>query len=391
MLRAFNSIACSIALSVVTTLLTAAQANAQCTELISGLREPLGTVLTNEGNLLVSETGTMEPNSGRISIVGPNGHRRTLLRGLPSALNDVGDPAGPAGLFMRGRTLYVAIQSGDVGIPGPRPGTALENPNGPSSPIFSSILAIHLSLATENGSKGFTLTHADQAALAHGETATLSNASGDTLVIRLVVDFPNFIPFPLSDVPNNIQLSNPFQLVAVNDMLYVTDGGRNLVWQIDLGTRSFSPLVTFPNIPNPLFPSLGGPDLQPVPTGIAADKNNKLLVTLFRGAPFPTATSSVEQIDPTTGSDTSFITGLTSAIDILRITETDEINYLVLEFSNAGPFFSGPGEVLGYHGRSASPVSVANCLTNPTSMTLDRKNGRLYVSEAGGRIVAIPF
>lgn len=383
--------ALTVALSVATTL-TVAQANAQCAEVVSGLREPLGTVLTNQGNLLVSETGTTIPNSGRISLVEPDGHRRTLLRGLPTGLNDVHDPSGPAGLFMRGRHLFVVIQDGDVAIPGPRPGTALENPNGPSSPIFSSILAIYFSAAAEKTTKGFTLTRADQTRLANGESVTLSNGSDDKMVIRLIVDFPNFKPLPLPDVPNNIELSNPFQLAGMRDMLYVTDGGHNLVWQVDLATRTFSPLVEFPPIPNPLFPSLGGPVLQAVPTGIAADSDkDELLVTLFRGAPFPTGTSTVEKIDPETGKDTPFITGLTTAIDILPIKETHEIEFLVLELSNAGPFFAGPGEILGYDNPSRSPVSVANCLTTPTSMTLDSKNGRLYVSELGGQIVVIPF
>jgi hypothetical protein len=392
--------ALTVALSVATTV-TGAQANAQCAEVVSGLREPLGTALSNQGNLLVSETGTtalksiVEP-AGRISIVEPNGRRRTLLSGLPSGLNDVGDSSGPAGLFMRGRHLYVLIGDGDVAIPGPRPGTALENPHGPSSPLFSSILAIHFSAATEKTTTGFTLTFADQTALANGQTVTLSNGGGDKMTIQLIVNFPNFIPRPLPDVPNNIELSNPFQLVAVDDMLYVTDGGRNLVWQVDLPTRAFSPLVVFPNIPNPLFPNLGGPFIQPVPTGIASF-NNQLLVTLFRGAPFLTGVSTVEQIDPTTGSDTPFITGLTDAIDILPIKENDgcdekrATNYLVLQFSSAGPFFQGPGQVVRFDNPAGPPTVIADCLTAPTSMTLDKKTGTLYVSEDGGRIVAIPF
>ena len=389
-LRILNSVAFSVALAASAAVLGAPQANAQCAGVVSGLREPLGTALSNQGNLLVSETGTKALNSGRISIVEPTGSRRTLLRGLPSGLNDVGDPSGPAGLFMRGRHLYVVIASGDVGIPGPRPGTALENPNGPSSPIFSSILAIHFSAATEKTTTGFTLTFADQTALANGQTVTLSNGGGDKMTIQLIVNFPNFIPRPLPDVPNNIELSNPFQLVAVDDMLYVTDGGRNLVWQVDLPTRAFSPLVVFPNIPNPLFPIFGGPFIQPVPTGIASSKN-QLLVTLFRGAPFLTGVSTVEQIDPTTGSDTPFITGLTDAIDILPIKEKGATNYLVLQFSSAGPFFQGPGLVLRFDNPSSPPTVIANCLTAPTSMTLNKKTDTLYVSEDAGRIVAIPF
>lgn len=128
-LRLFTPISFSLALSVLTVLLATAQASAQCTQVISGLREPLGTALSNQGNLLVSETGTSAPNSGRISILDASGNRRTLLDGLPSAINDVNEPSGPAGLFMRGRILYVAIGVGDVGRPdrlrGPRYQTPL--------------------------------------------------------------------------------------------------------------------------------------------------------------------------------------------------------------------------------------------------------------------------
>jgi len=391
-LRTFTSISFSLALAVLTLTLAAAQASAQCTQVISGLREPLGTALTNQRNLLVSETGTTDLNSGRISILDSSGNRRTLLDGLPSAINDVNEPSGPAGLFMRGRTLYVAIGVGDVGRAGPLPGTTVPNPAGPSSPIFSSVLAIQFSANTENITTGFTLTVANQEALANGQTVTLSNGGGDKITIRLVVNFPNFISFPLPFFAGNIQLSNPFQLLAVEDELYVTDGGRNRVWQIDLLTGTFSTLVTFPDIPNPLFGIVpaGGPFLQAVPTGIAAS-DDQLLVTLFRGVPFPPGTSTVEQINPLTGSDTAFITGLKSAIDILPIVEDDATHYLVLQHASVGPFFASPGLVLDFDSPAGPPTVVANCLTRPTTMTLDKKAGTLYVSEYGGRVVAIPF
>src|SRR5215471_19053536 len=85
-----------------------ADAGAQCqvTEIASGLRFPLGITQSNAGNFLVAESGTPGVlNSGRISIVEPNGRRRTLIDGLPSAPNDVNDPSGPSGVVMRGRTL----------------------------------------------------------------------------------------------------------------------------------------------------------------------------------------------------------------------------------------------------------------------------------------------
>lgn len=389
-LRLFASVRFSLALAVLTVLLATAQASAQCTELISGLQTPLGTALTNQGNLLVSETGTTAPNTGRISIVDTSGIRRTLLAGLPSAINDVGEPSGPAGLIIRGRTLYVAIGVGDVGRPGPLPGTTIPNPNPISSPIFSSILAIQFSANAEKTTTGFTLTLANQQALASGQTVRLSNGGGDKITIQMVADFPNFIPFPLPFFMGNVQLSNPFQLLAVEDKLYVTDGGRNLVWQIDLLTGSFSALVSFPNIPNPLFPALGGPFLQAVPTGIASS-DDQLLVTLFRGFPFPPGTSTVEQVDPLTGSHTAFITGLKTAIDVLPIVEDEDTDYLVLQHASIGPFFGGPGLVLRFETPAGPPTVVANCLTRPTAMTLDKKTGTLYVSELAGRIVAIPI
>lgn len=373
-------------------LIGTAAASAQCTEIVSGLRNPLATALTNQGNLLVSETGTPDkPRSGRISLVAPNGHRRTLLRGLPSGKSDVGDPSGPSGIFMRGRTLYLAMGVGDVGIAGPFPGATLENPNGPSSPIFSSILGIHLSAETEKTTTGFTLTRADEDALAKGKAVTLSDNHHNQLVIRLVVDFPNFVSAPLPTVPNNIAVSNPYHLAAVDgleDMLYVTDGGRNLAWQVDLGTRSFSPLVQFPNVPNPFFPGLGGPFLQAVPTGIAAF-GDSLFVTLLRGAPFPTGASSLEKINPTTGADTAFITGLTDAIDVHPIRSGK--NYLVLQFASAGPFFQGPGLLLRFNDPAGPPTVLADCLVNPTSMSYNTETDTIYVSELSGSVVTIPF
>jgi hypothetical protein len=108
-------------------LLTASNVAAQCNavELVSGLRLPQGIVQSNQANLLVAESGTTLPNTGRISILDRRGNRRTLIDGLPSGLNDVNEPSGPARLFMRGRTLYVTIAVGDVGISGGAPGTAL--------------------------------------------------------------------------------------------------------------------------------------------------------------------------------------------------------------------------------------------------------------------------
>ncbi len=140
--------------ALIATAVTFAQPapRAQCpvTQIASGLEGPLGITISNKGNLLVSEKGTRTPNTGRISIVDPAGNRRTLIDGLPSGISFEGnnDPSGVGGLFLRGRTLYVAVGVGDAVQAGPTPGTTLPNPH-PSSPLFSSVLALHFSAGVE--------------------------------------------------------------------------------------------------------------------------------------------------------------------------------------------------------------------------------------------------
>jgi hypothetical protein len=316
------------------------------------------------------------------------GNRRTLLSGLPSGINDVGDPAGPAGLFMRGRTLYVAIGGGDAVLPGPVLGTVIANPD-PSSPIFSSLLALHFSTNAEASATSFALTFADHQALAQGTKLSLSNGAGDNMTVELIANFPDYTPKPIPVLATNVGASNPFGLLAVGDRLFVTDGGQNTVWRVDLTNGSFETLAEFASVPNPLFPFVGPPFEEAVPTGIAY-VGGQLLVTLFTGVPFAQATSVVEQVNPLTGTHGALITGLTTAIGVLPLKgERANTDYLVLQHASAGPFFGGTGLLL----RFASPASpgslITNCLTRPTSMSLDANTGTLYVAELTGRIVAV--
>ena len=373
----FTSIGLSLTLLAAIILFAAAPASAQCNEVVSGLRSALGITQSNQGNLIVSETGTVAPHSGRISIVDPNGpvgNRRTLLDGLPSGINDQGEPSGPAGVFMRGRTLYLAIGIGDGILAG-----SIGNPT-PSSPIFSSVLALHFSANVEQNTTGFTLTLADQFALASGQTVTLSNGN-QKLTVELIANFPNYTPNP--PPPANVRGSNPFDLVAVGNHLYVTDGGQNTVRKVNIQSGAFSTLVTFPNLTNPLFPGLGGPTSEPVPTGIAYS-NGKLLVTLFSGFPFPPGASRVRQVDPSTGADADFITGRKTAIDVIPLEFGNDTDYLVLQHASPfGPFFPPPGLVLRFETPTSAPTTVAACLIRPTSMVLDEKADTLYITELG--------
>jgi hypothetical protein len=291
---------------------------------------------------------------------------------------------------MRGRTLYVAIGIGDTIKPGPVQGTAVPNLP-PSSPIFSSILAIHFSANVEKTTGGFAMSLADHHTLAVGQRVTLSNGGGDTVAIDLVANFPDYVPRPFP-IPGIVRGSNPYDLVVAADHAYVTDGGRNLVFKVDLPTGAFSVLAEFPNIANP-YP-FGPPSVEAVPTGIAYSKG-QLLVNLFRGAPFPPGSSVVESVNSVTGVHEPFIGGLKTAIDVLPVNSRPGTEFLVLQYDSIqGPFFGGPGLVLRYPSPGAAPELITDCLATPTSMALDDKAGVLYVTEEGlapgqGRLVAV--
>ena len=246
------------------------------------------------------------------------------------------------------------------------------------------MLAVHFSAHVERTTRGFTLSQADQQTLAGGGRVNLSNGGGDRVELELVADFPDYVSDPLPGNPQIVRGSNPFALALAGDQLYVTDGGRNHLWQVDVPTGAVSVLATFPPIvPNPV----GGfsPVLEAVPTGITY-ADGALLVTLFRGAPFPAGTSSVVRVDPATGAQPTLIGGLRTAIGVVRARD----GYYVLQHSSGpGLFFGAPGVVLRFADPSAPAQPLANCLTRPTAMWLDDSSGIVYVVEFGGRLVAL--
>lgn len=376
--------AAAIALALVP-INAAAQTTCAATPVASGLARPIGLVQSNQGNLLVSESGTSTPNTGRISIVDVAGHRNTFIDGLPSGISDVGDPSGPSGLYLRGRTLYLVIGSGDTVFAG-----AIPNPN-PSSPLFSSVLAIHFSAGVEKKAlHGFMLTAEDTQAIAGGSRVTLTNIDGQQITIELLVNFPDYTIDATS--PSGFRNVTPFTSLAIGDQLYVSDGGQNKIWRVDLPTATYSVLVAFPRIPNPLP---GPPLIEAVPTGLAY-ADGQLLVALFRGFPFPVGSSVVEQVDPVTGVHSPLITGLKTAIAVLPLREGAGTDYLVLQHaSRPGPPpspASQPGLVLRFDAQGHPPTILADCLMRPTAMTLDEKSDMLYVTEySTGRLVVIPM
>jgi hypothetical protein len=357
-----------------------ATANAQCSDsiLTSGLQGPSKLTQSNLGNLIVAETGLPAPNSGRVSIVELDGSRRSLLEGLPSGANSMGDPSGTQGVFMRGRTLYVLNGEGNATLQGPIPGvTEVPNP-APNSPLLSSILAVHFSAHTEKITTGFVLTAADHQALKDGQTLTLSNGGGDQITVSLVADFPDYVADPLPFFANNVRHSNPFGITGIGNQLYVSDGGRNLVFEVDSDTGAFTTLATFPAVTNPL--PFGPPFIEAVPDSIRA-YNGDLFVTLLRGFPFVPGLGTVVRVDPNTGSVTPLITGLASAIDVLPVKTKNATSYLTLEIS-VDLLADAPGRLQRFATPAGPGTPIATCapLIGPTNMVRDDKTGTLYIT-----------
>lgn len=363
------------------------EAKAQCgTTLTGGLQLPSKIIQSEKNNLIVAETGFGAPNTGRISIVDKQGSRRTLLDGLPSGINEIGEPSGPGGLYMQGRTLYIVNGEGNATLAGPIPGTELPNPS-PSSPILSSVLALHFSAEAEKTTNGVTLTLADHQALKDGEKLEFNNGPGDKITLELIADFPDYVPDPLPFFAPNVRHSNPYGVTKIEDNLYVSDGGRNAVLKINVDSGTTSTLTTFPPIPNPAFP-FGGPFIEAVPDSIR-EVEGQLLVTLLRGFPFLPGNAAVMKVDPTTGAATPLITGLTSAIDVLPVKAKGTASYLTLEIST-NLLANFPGRLQRFATPAGPGVVISNCLISPSSMVLDKKAETLYVTEIfTGRLIQI--
>ncbi|MEO8347271.1 MAG: ScyD/ScyE family protein [Acidobacteriota bacterium] len=354
------------------------------TTLATGLQAPIKIRLTPVGNLLVAEGGT-GPNTGRISLVSRTGVRRTLVDGLPSGINRDGAspaPIGPTGLEYVADTLYVTIGSGDQSIPGPSQGTVIANPNA-SSPILSSVLRLRLG-SVDSSAGNFHLSPAQHATIKTGGEAVLQNEQGETLRISLVVDFPDIVSIPGSDVA--IFSSNPFGVVAFGSHIYVVDSNLNRIQNVDPVTGSFTTLTAFSQIINPLAP-MGPTFIDAVPDSIRVS-GGQFLVPMLTGFPFPPGAAFVSRVDPSTGSPQTLISGRTTAIDVLA-PDTAPTKYFVLEFST-NMLAGAPGRLLFFDSATAAPTVVAAPLITPTNMALDPLTREIFVTEFGpGRIARV--
>ena len=208
------------------------------------LQKPLRLLFTPQGNLLVSEGGLPEPNTGRVSILDRNGSRRSLLEGLPTARAYLLGPYGPTGMALDGDTLYLLIGEGDV-LAFPPP-TVRTNPDGPSSPIFSTILKIQFSAAVDRLRGSFRHSSPGDWALLDGYVVQLENSLGERANVQLLTAFRPLVRNVLGG-PLSVRQSNPYgaALDARNRTLWLTDAGSDTVIKVDTNTGRSQVLFRF--------------------------------------------------------------------------------------------------------------------------------------------------
>jgi hypothetical protein len=347
----------------------------------TGLLNPAKIVLGPAGTLLVTEFDA-KPSSGRISIIGPGGARRTLIDGLPSGVSPE-DPDGPTGLYLdENNTLYVAIGEGDQLQPGTAMGTSVPNQAGPASPLLATILQINFSASVDKIAAGFTLKTTDHPAIADGNSATLDNGAGDKATIGMLSEF-RYRPDPVAIYRN----SHPYGLTKLpgdTGHLYLTDAGLNALVQVDLPSGRSRKLTAFPNQPN--HGPIGGPVAEAVPDSVRPF-GGQLLVTLLTGFPFATGNSKIMLVDPASGGASVFLDNLTSTIDVAyRARFLGGLELYVLQFS-ADLLNNGPGRLSLFRG-GASTV-LADNLPGPSSMILDSTSSSLYVTTKAGTVMQI--
>ncbi len=241
---------------------------------------------------------------------------------------------------------------------------------------------MHFSCGIDSLTSGFALTLADHFTLADGFDLTLENDFRERAKVELVSDLRDFVPDPNTIV----RPSHPFGLTLAGNTLYVVDAAMNTVVEVNVRTGRAQTLFRFAPLQNPT--PVGPPFIDAVPNSIRRF-GDQLLVTLLTGFPFPPGLAEVRSIDPATRSGESFITGLTSAIDVLPVRHRASHRFFVLEFST-NQLMQAPGRVLQFDSPQATPVVIADNLITPTSMAFDRMAGELFVTEIfTGRIIQV--
>jgi sugar lactone lactonase YvrE len=307
-----------------------------------GLSNPRG--LSVDGNdVLIAELG-----AGRIHRLSPDGSLEVVVSGLPT-------------------TTYMSAETGTEEAGGPS--AAIAVPGG-------YVVTIAEAPDSEFQSVYFVSTDGNVTLVADlGAYEQANNTDGD---------------MNLGGEPD--VASNPFDIVSDGEGgLLVSNSGANAILHIN-AEGEVSPYAIFPRIDNPLFPDVGGPTIQQVPTGITTGPDGALYVATLTGFPFPPGGASVYRVADNDGDGdaleagevTVYASGLTSATDVAF---DGDGHLLVTQFSANMLGENVPGQLVHVAGAGATPRVVVDGLITPTGVTVTSA-GRVLVSQEFAGLVS---
>lgn len=362
----------------------------QSEEIITtGLNHPNKVILGPLNSVLVSEDGTSDPNTGRISMIDQrSGRHRTLIEGLPSAVSMLGgspEADGVTSVYLDGLTLYATIGIGDGAIPGPGPGLESPNPT-PSSPLFDSVIEFDFPFGLGFIDGGFQMTMADQNRLAQGRTVWLSNGRWSLVRARVVADLPDYIAAPTPDHPDNAKASHIYAMTMYRGDIYLSDSGLNRITRIKRSRhQQIETVYQFPSIPNPT--PVGAPFIEAVPDNIHTFGDRLMLPTLT-GFPFVPGLAGITSYNPRNGTASPFISGLSAAMDVAESSHGRHCffhhngrhnGYFTLEFST-DMLGGAPGRLRYYRTPDATPDDISTDLITPGGMAVNDRTDTIFVT-----------
>lgn len=273
------------------------------TTVATGLAGPMGIETDRAGNIWVSEGGTGN-DDGKVVVIKPNGKKYDAIINLSSITNPHSNELqGTVHLLLDGSTLYVL--SGNflykANVSHFKPGDA---------PLNAS-----------------NIPYEDIAAFVH--------------------DYP-FV--------NDADDSHPYNLMKGPDGdLYIADAGANAIIHRK-SAGNYSILAEIPAIANPLFPAMGGPMVQAVPTSIIYDGSD-FLVTTLTGFPFPAGQAIIYKVSKL-GNVSIYQKGFTMLVDQA---EGNYANRLMVQhaasFVPPGGFAPNTGSLVWANGTTMKPVA----------------------------------
>jgi hypothetical protein len=365
--KRFSLLPLSLALVAVAAAPAAARPSPSVDVLATGLDNPRGLTVTDNGIVLVTEAGTGGKGpcaggpegqfclgaTGAVTVV--QGHRQQrIATGLPSLANPkTGETIGPSDIVQTDSAILVTLG-----------------------------LANNPSVRAQLGPGGRLLGH----------LVRLVTGSG----ARSVADIAGYeaAANPDRGAPPDGVDSNPYGLAGSrNGDVLVADAGGNDVVRVDK-RGTVSTVAVLPAVDTPAPPPPGGPGgsvpMQAVPTTVVRGPDGAYYVGQLTGFPYPVGGAKVWRVVPGKA-PTVYADNLTNVVDIAF---DQRGRLLVVELAKNGLLSGDSTGALLRIGRDGRRTELATGrLTAPTAVGVGR-DGTLYVSNkgvqaGGGEVLAL--